>query len=148
MSVTFRPTPEQHSPGPRGARDDSFPGRAGEAEPALNVTNTNARALLRALGLLPELGADDVIDAAITGRAPDPISAGNDLEGECDSTDLLGRVDLALALCPPDAGVPGYALDSRTIDCGRRPGWLQDRLAALREIAVYAGARGRRVDWY
>jgi hypothetical protein len=80
-------------------------------------------------------------------RVLDPCTV-DCLDGECDSTDLLGRVDLALALSPVDAGVPWHALDARTTDCGRRPGWLQDRLTALREIAVYARARGRRVDWY
>lgn len=37
---------------------------AADDEPSLNVTTTGAVLLLRALGLLPELGADAVTDAA------------------------------------------------------------------------------------
>lgn len=133
MSVTFRAQPDRTQLG-------------GVDEPTLNVSNANAHTLLRALGLLPELGADAVLTATHD-QISDPSSV-DYLDGECDSADLLGRVDLALALAPADAGVPWHALDARVTECGRRPGWLQHRLTALREIAVYAHTNGRLVDWY
>ncbi len=133
MSVTFRVRPDRIRLG-------------GVDEPTLNVSNANARTLLRALGLVPELGAAAVATATHD-QKHDPSNV-DYLDGECDSSDLLGRVDLALALAPADAGLPWHALDTRTTECGRRPGWLQDRLGELRGIAVYAHTRRRRVDWY
>jgi hypothetical protein len=115
-------------------------------EPTLNVTAVNARTLLQALGLVPELGAEAAV--LPLGEMPPQLGYGcNELEGICDSTDLLARIDLALALAPADAGVPWHEVDPRVIDCGRWPGYLQDRLAALREVAVYARRAHRRVDW-
>ncbi len=114
-------------------------------EPELNVSNVNARTLLRALGLVPELGADAV--ATAPADQPSDLADHDDLVGVCDSADLLARVDLALALSPVDAGVPWHETSARVIDCGRRAGWLQDRLQALRAVAVYAHRSRRRVDW-
>ncbi|MBW0101529.1 hypothetical protein [Pseudonocardia sp. KRD291] len=129
--------------------------RVGDSEPDLNVSSSNAMVVLRALGFLPEIGADDVhvqsLDEEDIGPAPVPGDAdGEDPRcGQCPAEDMLGRVDLALALAPADAGMPSRDLNTAgtVIDCGRRPGYLQDRLHALRAVAVFAHERGRDVWW-
>lgn len=83
------------------------------------------------------------------GPAPE-CSRGEDMRcGQCDAQDMLARLDLALALAPSDPGMPWRSLNTAgtVIDCGRRPGWLQERLHALREVAVFAHERGRDVCW-
>ena len=54
---------------------------------------------------------------------------------------------VALALHPADEGVPWHTASTNVIDCGRRPGYLHDRLTALREVALHAQSSRRRVDW-
>lgn len=118
---------------------------AADDEPTVETTSVNARLLLRALGLVPDIGAD-----AITTDAPDQHGdpgGTDDLVGACDSGELLDRIDLALALHPADAGIPWHTTRGNVIDCGRPPGYLHDRLAALREVAAYAQSSRRRVDW-
>ncbi|TQK49869.1 hypothetical protein FBY35_0145 [Streptomyces sp. SLBN-118] len=66
--------------------------------------------------------------------------------GDEDARLFLGRVLLALALNPEDAGRPAV-VDGRFTDCGRAPGYVQSRLNELRELAQYAHARGLRVTW-
>ncbi|NUK55483.1 hypothetical protein HRW14_35640 [Streptomyces lunaelactis] len=66
--------------------------------------------------------------------------------GDEDARLFLGRVLLALALDPEDAGRPAVT-DGRFIDCGRSQGYAQSRLNELRELAEYAQARGLRVTW-
>jgi hypothetical protein len=117
-------------------------------EPAMNVSNVNGALLLRALGLLPELGAAAVRDE----RALPQLLSGHDssgLTGACEASDFLARIDLALALSPTDEGRPWHPVTpgSNVIDCGRRGGYLQDRLHELREIAVFAGIHQRRMTW-
>jgi hypothetical protein len=114
-------------------------------EPAVQTSSVNGRLLLRALGLVPEIGAETVTSA----ETDDHVDLGghDDLVGVCDSTELLDRIDVALALHPADAGIPWHTLSANVIDCGRRPGYLHDRLAALRGVAVYAQSSRRRVDW-
>ncbi|MDN5917331.1 MAG: hypothetical protein L0I76_19915 [Pseudonocardia sp.] len=130
--------------------------RVGDTEPDLDVSSVNAVTLLRALGFLPELGADDIHvraldqDEEIAPAPPPDCDRGQDMRcGECGAEDMLGRVDLALALAPADPGMPWHGLNAAgtVIDCGRRPGYLQDRLHALREVAVFASERGRDVWW-
>jgi hypothetical protein len=111
----------------------------GDFGPEVNVTNVNARLLLEdALGL--EVG---------------------DLTGSCEAGEFLGRVLLALAIAPADAGVPMHQLvagestmfgevregGATFIDCGRREGYLQDRLIALKEVAQAAIEADRPVTW-
>lgn len=118
MTVTFFPAEpaagataglaEHH----RCCTDPWCRGRAGyvvehrntDDEPRLNLASVQARTLLRALGLCPEIGADDLHPATMAGITP--------------STPLTEYRDGAV------------------IDCGRPAGWLQDRLAVLREIAL------------
>ena len=78
------------------------------------------------------------------------IASDDEDGGEMTPTDFLGRVLVAQALSPADAGVPMYTEsgDGRFINCGRPEGYLQDRLADLRELAEWAIAHGRGTVWW
>jgi hypothetical protein len=92
-------------------------------EPApVNVCNNNGAQLLAALGYVDDEGSDDA-------------------EG------FLGRVLLALAIMPTDEGMPVYAIASNIIDCGRPAGYLEARLAELRQLATECAACGVAVAW-
>lgn len=132
---------------------------ASDAEPQLGVASAHAPLLLRALGFLPEIGADgaqireeeplpDVVDEPPELQAQREVAQ----SGECAAGDMLARIDLALALAPADAGVPAREVGPASrpdavIDCGRSPGYLQDRLHRLREVADYAARSRRAVCW-
>jgi hypothetical protein len=88
----------------------------------LNVNDGNAAVLLDALGLDGEL------------------------DGALPAAEFLGRVLVGLGLAPVDEGRPAVT-DSRWTDCGRRPGYVQDRLAELRTIAQRAADEGWEVSW-
>lgn len=118
---------------------------AADDEPTVETSSVNGRLLLRALALVPELGAE-AVNTPTAHPHPNP-GGGDDLVGVCDSGELLERIDLALALHPADAGIPWHTVGSNVINCGRRPGYLHDRLTALREVARYAQDSHRRVDW-
>ena len=71
--------------------------------------------------------------------------------GSADANDFLGRILLAQAVSPADAGVPatthardGYAT---LIDCGRGPGYTDGRLAELRDLAQWCADNNRKVVW-
>ncbi|MEV0493636.1 MULTISPECIES: hypothetical protein [Streptomyces] len=66
--------------------------------------------------------------------------------GDEDARVFLGRVLLALALDPEDAGRPAVT-DGRFVDCGRGEGYTQARLQELHRLAEDAQARGLRVTW-
>lgn len=96
----------------------------------VNVSNANAALLLDLLGLV------------------DPTA----WAGRVDGADFLGRVLLAQAIAPTDAGrpvvqAPAAAGGGWVIDCGRPAGYAQDRLAQLRSIAAAATAASSTVDW-
>ena len=95
--------------------------------PELNVASGNAAHLFGLLGL--HFDGDG-------GKAP--------------AEDFLGRVLLAQALLDvttdDEHGRPGIRVGN-WIDCGRRPGYLADRLACLREIATWAYERHATVAW-
>ncbi|WP_206663661.1 hypothetical protein [Prescottella subtropica] len=97
----------------------------GDDAPEVNMSNTNAVMLLDLLGL--------------------------DTEGfgDCPADDFLGRVLVASALSPADEGVPAHAVggNPRMIDCGRRPGYIQERLGDLHRLAAWAVENGRTVQW-
>ena len=141
----------------RFCTDRSCGGRAGyvveyrstDDEPRLDVASVQARTLLRALGLCPEIGAGDLHPATMAGIAPStPQDAEDALVGSLPAELMLGRVELALAVSPADAGVPiTEHRDGAVIDCGRPVGWLQTRLAVLREVTLYARAHQRDVVW-
>lgn len=102
-----------------------------EEAPEVNLANTNARMVLDALGLAPE---------------PD-----GEIVGTCTAQDFLGRVLVATAVAPEDPGMPATEQSglggARLVDCGRAPGYVQDRLDALREVAEWAASRDRSITW-
>ena len=97
-----------------------------EDAPEVNPSNANARRVLETLGLYSD--NDD------------------ELSGSCSAEDFLGRVLLAQAITPADPGIPAVQ-DGNNIDCGRAAGYLQDTLAALRELADWCIANDRKVTW-
>lgn len=105
--------------------------------PAVNVANGNASVLLAALGLL-----GDDLDA----EARQDVLCGGSVPAE----DFLGRILLALAVAPSDAGVPAHEIPgpgARFVECGRSEGYLQDRLGALRGVADFAITQDTEVVW-
>lgn len=99
--------------------------------PDVNVTTTNAIHLLGLLGIAVEEGEHPM--------------------GSMAADDFLGRVLMAQAVNPADAGVPARTLPSEggatVINCGRREGYSEDRLQQLHELAEFAVSRGRTVQW-
>ncbi|MFJ4879885.1 hypothetical protein ACIP93_32425 [Streptomyces sp. NPDC088745] len=80
-------------------------------------------------------------------RVLDVLGYGYDeLCGDAEAEDFLGRVLVALAVAPADAGRPA-TVDGNVIDCGRPAGYTQTRLEELRELAEDACARRLRVAW-
>jgi hypothetical protein len=109
------------------------------AVPRLNVSSANGAALLEVLGLRP---ADaDVIDGLFYCVE----------DGMLDATDFLGRVLMAMVVAPSDAGAPWHD-DSRpggprVTQCGRREGYVDEKLIELEVIAKWARDHGRKVQW-
>lgn len=101
--------------------------------PSLNVSNANARHLLDLLGFSSESDQD------------------GDLSGSTTAEDFLGRVLLAQAVNPADAGVPVLEETGQggmtLVKMGRRVGYSEDRLESLRELADFAVSRGRAIQW-
>lgn len=98
--------------------------------PSINVSSMNARALLDVLGITRE-------------ECPDLVG-GEDPEA------FLGRVLMAQAVAPADAGIPATEAagpGARFIDCGRDEGYIDERLAQLRSLANFCVAEGRDVVW-
>lgn len=108
------------------------------ADEAVNVSNANAGHLLGVLGYEVDW---------------------SDLYGEATAEDFMGRVLVAQAVNPVDAGVPARELTSvektaslfagfdTVIDCGRRAGYTDGRLTELRELAQLAAERGVSIAW-
>jgi hypothetical protein len=89
----------------------------------VNLSNTNARLLLEALGF-----TDD------------------ELYGELNGELFLGRILLAEAVSPVDAGRPTVRTGN-FVECGRDEGYLQHRLAQLRTLAEWAHLHGATITW-
>lgn len=70
--------------------------------------------------------------------------------GEAPAEDFLGRVLLAQGLLDvatdDERGLPGFR-EGNWIECGRRPGYMADRLAQLHEIATWAIEHYTAVGW-
>lgn len=107
---------------------DVFPSTVHEFDgPQVDVSNSNARVLLDTLG----------------------VAAGDELAGAEAGEVFLGRVLLALAVAPADAGVPAHASGAgNVVECGRREGYVQERLLHLHAVAEAAARAGRDVIWY
>jgi hypothetical protein len=93
---------------------------------ALNVNNVNACELIEALGL-------DVVSP-------------HDLIGEIRGRDLKARCLKALAGPRDDSAIEQIesvgAKGSRVIECGRRPGYVTEKLQAMLRLAEAAGDLG------
>lgn len=99
-------------------------------ELSINLSNVNAAFVLDALGY--------------------PRDVYDDLSGSASGEDLAGRISMALALSPEDEGVPAHEAvgsGARVINCGRAPGYLQDRLSDLWALAQFSIKTGRVVTW-
>ncbi|MEV5819353.1 hypothetical protein AB0L22_09270 [Micromonospora haikouensis] len=71
--------------------------------------------------------------------------------GTTTGPDFHGRVLLALALLDHATGdVEGRpeVVDDNWVECGRRPGYLAERLAALHDLAVWAVEHHADVEWF
>lgn len=95
--------------------------------PQLNVSNGNAAQLLELLGLPREC------------------------EGTEPAEGFLGRVLLAQALLSTatvdDLGFPEVR-QGNWIDCGRRPGYLAEKLSQLHQVATWALRHRQPVGWW
>ncbi|ACV79074.1 hypothetical protein [Nakamurella multipartita] len=95
-----------------------------DAAPSVQISASNARHLADVLGLGTDIWEVPALD-------PDA---------------LMGRVLLAQAISPVDVGVPP-AVAGQVIDCGRRAGWTEHRLAQVHQVAMAARRLGVRVIW-
>lgn len=132
-----------------GASVDDIPVPEMEGAPEVNASNDNAVTVLQSLGFITGESREKDWDDMWNGPS------------SCEAGDFLGRVLLALAVSPADAGVPAHEASARdmrgvgalfpegmrVINCGREPGYLQMRLEQLRELAEFCQARGRLVTW-
>ena len=104
------------------------------SEPEVNVSNINAAELLDNLGIL--------VGEEFSERCVGSIHA----------EDLRGRVLMALALLPADEGMPAYESSNTMFGvkmwaAPRPAGHTQRVLERLLEVADYASAQGRDVEW-
>ncbi|MFE7485137.1 hypothetical protein [Streptomyces sp. NPDC057552] len=111
----------------------------GEFAPEVNLSERNASLLTDLLGFT----APETTGAPRPPRLDDG-PAGD--AGQLPAVDFLGRVLVALALAPEDEGLDGY-WDGRHHLGDRRAGYLQLRLAELRDLAQWCVDRGRNVAW-
>lgn len=95
-----------------------------DPSPSMNVTGSNAVHLLKLLGL-PSITDED-----------------GSLAGSTAAEDFLGRVLAAQADLGerPAAAAPGFYV-------GRHPGYSEERLSDLRDLAAFAISRGRQIQW-
>lgn len=115
----------------------------GEFTPEVNMSERNAALLAGLLGF----AVSEKTGAAQTPLSPARDGVGSDRDaGQLPAEDSLGRVLVALALTTEDEGVDGY-WHGRIHLGGRRAGYLQMRLAELRDLAQWCADRGRDVAW-
>lgn len=102
-----------------------------DPSPEVNVSNANAVHLLGLLGV--------------------QVEHDGELLGSMSAQDFLGRVLVALAVNPADAGIPvttSTAPSGMTlVDCGRSEGYADRRLAELRDVAEFAVGHDRLIQW-
>lgn len=84
----------------------------------INVANANAHDIFHALGII----------------SPELI-------GEIRAKDLLSRCEAYLTHPTAEAQKLGY-IEGRVIQCGRRPGYISEKITALRDLAIKAGELG------
>lgn len=93
--------------------------------PEVNVSNTNAVTLLEALGLHEVYG---------------------DLTGSLSGAEFAAKVMQARVLEPQSAGAP-MPTHGIMVNCGSHPGYVQDRLESLQEVADFAWDKDAVVTW-
>lgn len=93
------------------------------ATQSINMSNGNA------VGVLDLLGYTD-----------------ESMYGECDAQDFLGRVLMAIAVAPADEGRPTFQ-DGNILFGGTEPGYKQNRLRQLYDLALSATKSGTSVVW-
>jgi hypothetical protein len=111
-----------HLPSVRVVNDDD------DAVTEFNVSNSNAAAILDVLGIYANDEQEDR------------------LCGSLDATAFMGRVLIAQAISPVDAGIPTTTSGMMT-DFGRPEGYLDAKLIELESIARIAMDRGLSVVW-
>lgn len=96
--------------------------------PEVQMSNTNAFRLLEVLGVVGEQWC-----------------------GEFDPEDLLGRILVAQAVYPGDPGAlpetSHGAQGATLIYCGRRAGYVEEKLEALVGVVEHAQSHGLKVQW-
>jgi hypothetical protein len=92
------------------------------------MANTNAFRLLEVLGVV-----------------------GEEWCGEFDPEDLLGRILVAQAVYPGDPGAlpeTSHGVQGATlVYCGRKAGYVEEKLGALVDVVEYAQTHGLKVQW-
>jgi len=100
-------------------------------DPSVNMSNNNAAHILGLLGLIDENG---------------PF-----MSGSLGTEEMRGRILLARALAPNDAGVPSSTIKIENgptiIDGGRPEGYSDKRLLQLDEIVDFASKHQTDVSW-
>lgn len=112
--------------------------------PQVSMSTTHAVAVLTVLGYLSDHAPDDV-DFDLLDR-PLPTSGVPDLSGQATPSELRGRILLAQALTPSDAGRP-VTVAGAVVDGGRRVGYLDDMLIRLADLADWSEAHARIIVW-
>lgn len=73
------------------------------------------------------------------------------LMGSMSARDFLGRVLVAQAVNPADAGLASTESTAGSgmtiVSCGRSEGYSDHRLGQLREVAEFGVDRGRDIQW-
>lgn len=112
--------------------------------PAVNIGQVNAARILPMLGY----------EVHETGETFFGVPThDDDMYGEADAQEFLGRVLMALAIEPADEGTDTHELpreDDRgphVHQCGRRAGYTEEKLSALHTLAQWCAERGRPVVW-
>lgn len=129
MSVNFAPATRRPTPAAMLAQFDDMPAEILFMEEDLMVINMHvggAAKVLAALGLRPD---------------------GEEMLGECTAQDFLGRVLVALAVEPEDAGMPSYESSPNWFECARPEGYVQRHLENLRKLAEFCIENGMLVAW-
>lgn len=98
------------------------------AEPEVQLSNNNAIALL------------DVLGVGVGERFMERCT------GSMSASDLLGRVLIAEAVAPISAEVPSF-MEGNIMWGGRAEGYIQGKLAGLKEVALFAHESNRVVVW-
>lgn len=135
MSVDFRPEYLDSD-------DDDWFFVSGEV-PTFNIANGNAHSVLGALGLVSPESA----------LSRDPFDTA-ELVGFADAKQVLGTALLYLAVEPEDSGLVSYETTGnhlggiQSFDCGRREGYIQEKLIEIVKICEWAIAHdNRRLEW-